>query len=179
MRTVLNFMPQRMKGGGRELSFVRGRHLFFSLPMKSLRLENPFSKRALLLSLIVFENAIKCNQREYLIQKKNIPNFTPPKNTVITTCSSPKLGIYPQKNPMSINSSSCGCCIVIKEGDPSLNHPPFNEVYIHSSQTLKSNSSAISSIGELSYFFLGRLPLSCGTLTSAVAMVSLPASSPA
>jgi hypothetical protein len=44
MRTVLNFMPQRMEGGGRELSFVRGRHLFFSLPMKLLRPENPFSK---------------------------------------------------------------------------------------------------------------------------------------
>jgi hypothetical protein len=60
MRTVLNFMPHRKKGGGRELSFVRDRHLFFSLPMKLLRLENPFSKRALLPSLIVVENAIKC-----------------------------------------------------------------------------------------------------------------------
>ena len=61
MRTVLNFMPQRMEGGGRELSFVRGRHLFFSLPMKLLRPENPFSKEPCDTNLLYAQNAFKCN----------------------------------------------------------------------------------------------------------------------
>jgi hypothetical protein len=57
-----------MKGGGRELSFVRGRHLFLSLPMKLLRPENPFSKRALGYDSVIRPKRIQ-------MQLEGIPNF--------------------------------------------------------------------------------------------------------
>jgi hypothetical protein len=65
------------------------------------------------------------------IFEKNYTDFLPTQKHRNNHAFPAQALVNPQKKPVSINSPACGCCIVLKEGDPSLNHPPtMRSIYI-------------------------------------------------